>query len=165
MSDGLKIGELAEKTDCAVQTIRYYEREGLLPEPERSEGNYRLYGDAHLERLSIIRRCRSLDMSLDEIRTLLSFRDAPDENCAEVNILLDAHIDHVATRISELKKLERELKQLRQQCNVEHAAKDCGILNNLATKTRPEKSSTSRTAHVNGTHVRSAKPERRNPEF
>lgn len=156
MTSALKIGELAVKTDCPVQTIRYYEREGLLPEPERSEGNYRLYGEAHLERLSIIRRCRSLDMSLDEIRTLLRFRDAPDENCAEVNTLLDAHIEHVAARIAELNMLERELKQLRQQCNTEHAAKNCGILNNLAAKTRSVKSGKSKTAHVNGTHARNA---------
>jgi Cd(II)/Pb(II)-responsive transcriptional regulator len=156
MTSALKIGELASKTDCPVQTIRYYEREGLLPEPKRTEGNYRVYGDAHLERLSIIRRCRSLDMSLGEIRTLLSFRDAPEENCAEVNALLDSHIDHVAARIAELKVLEKELKQLRQQCNTEHAARDCGILNNLATETRSAKSRKSKSGHVNGAHARSA---------
>ncbi len=119
MTSRLKIGELAEKTDCPVQTIRYYEREGLLPEPARTEGNFRLYGDAQLERLSIIRRCRSLDMTLDEIRTLLRFRDAPEENCAGVNTLLDTHIGHVSARIAELKALEMELKQLRQTCDQE----------------------------------------------
>lgn len=157
MTTGLKIGELAKKTDCQVETIRYYEREGLLPEPVRSEGNFRLYGVAHLERLLIIRRCRSLDMTLDEIRTLLRFRDAPEENCAEVNALLDSHIDHVASRITELKALERELKQLRQKCGEENAVKDCGILNNLATELdKPVNPKKLKTGHVHGAHTRSA---------
>lgn len=157
MTTGLKIGELAQKTDCPVQTIRYYEHEGLLPEPARTEGNYRLYGDTHLERLSIIRRCRSLDMTLDEIRTLLKFRDAPEENCAEVNILLDSHIDHVGARIAELKALEKELKQLRRTCDEVHAAKDCGILNNLAAESAaPKRPKKLKTGHVQGTHTRSA---------
>ena len=103
--DALKIGELAARTDCPVETIRYYEREALLPAPTRSQGNYRLYGDTHVERLQFIRHCRSLDMTLDEVRSLLQFRDAPEENCGEVNALLDKHIGHVAQRIAELKKL------------------------------------------------------------
>jgi DNA-binding transcriptional MerR regulator len=73
-------------------TIRYYEREGPLLEPARSEGNYRLYTDIHVERLQFIRHCRVLDMMLEEIRNLLGLRDAPDENCSEVNALLDEHI-------------------------------------------------------------------------
>lgn len=85
MNAGLRIGELAQRTGTQVETIRYYEREGLLPEPARSEGNYRLYDRAHAERLSFIRHCRSLDMTLDEIRVLLQFRDAPEQNCGEVN--------------------------------------------------------------------------------
>ena len=71
MSKHLKIGELAKRTGCPVETIRYYEREALLAAPRRSEGNYRLYDDAHAERLQFIRHCRSLDMTLDEIRSLL----------------------------------------------------------------------------------------------
>lgn len=157
MTSRLKIGELAEKTDCPVQTIRYYEREGLLPEPARTEGNFRLYGDAQLERLSIIRRCRSLDMTLDEIRTLLRFRDAPEENCAGVNTLLDTHIGHVSARIAELKALERELKQLRQTCDPVHASSECGILNNLAAESatagKPKKAN---AVHVHGSHARSS---------
>src|ERR1700757_4385845 len=97
----LKIGELAKRTDLLVETIRYYEREGLLPDPPRSEGNYRLYSVMHLERLQFIRHCRSLDMTLEEIRNLLRFRDAPDRNCGEVNALLDKHIEHVSSRIKE----------------------------------------------------------------
>ena len=73
----MKIGELARIAMTQVETIRYYERAGLLPETARSEGNYRIYAEAHVERLSFIRNCRNLDMTLDEIRVLLRFRDAP----------------------------------------------------------------------------------------
>lgn len=127
----LKIGELAKRTGALVETIRYYEREGLLPAAARSDGNYRLYGTPHLERLQFIRHCRSLDMTLDEIRSLLRFRDAPEENCGAVNDLLDKHIGHVATRIVELQALEKQLKTLRGLCRRAQAAKDCGILQNL----------------------------------
>ena len=80
----MKIGELAKLTDCQVETIRYYEREGLLPEPARSDGNYRLYTQAHVERLTFIRNCRSLDMTLEEIRSLLGLRDSPQDQCESV---------------------------------------------------------------------------------
>ena len=129
----LKIGELATHAGCPVETIRYYEREGLLPLAARSQSNYRLYGQAHIERLQFIRHCRSLDMTLDEVRRLLQFRDLPEDNCAEVNTLLDHHIDHVAARITELKALQTQLKQLRKQCQKTQAAKDCGILQGLAS--------------------------------
>ena len=95
----MKIGGLAEATGTPVETIRFYEREGLLPAPARSEGNYRLYTAAHAERLAFIRQCRHLDMTLDEVRALLRFRDAPSADCGAVNDLLDAHISHAAERI------------------------------------------------------------------
>lgn len=128
----LKIGELAKQTGSQVETIRYYEREGLLPEPARSEGNYRLYGPTHAERLQFIRHCRSLDMSLDEIRSLLGFRDAPNESCLAVNELLERHIEHVAHRISELQALKTQLQALRSQCRSTEAAQNCEILQSLA---------------------------------
>ncbi|MDX2300469.1 MAG: Cd(II)/Pb(II)-responsive transcriptional regulator [Xanthomonadaceae bacterium] len=128
----MKIGDIALRTGTQVETIRYYEREGLLPAPPRSEGNYRLYDEAHAERLTFIRHCRSLDMTLDEIRALLKFRDAPDQNCGEANALLDEHIGHVAERIDDLQRLEKRLKQLRRLCRHTQAVKDCGIFNELA---------------------------------
>jgi DNA-binding transcriptional MerR regulator len=88
MSNNLKIGDLAKRAGCLVETIRYYERVGLLLGPARSEGNYRLYTNVHVERLQFIRHCRALDMTLEEIRNLLRFRDAPDENCSEVDTCL-----------------------------------------------------------------------------
>lgn len=156
MRAGLKISELAKRTDCKVETVRYYERENLLPTPGRSEGNYRLYTEAHVERLAFIRHCRSLDMALEEIRTLLEFRDAPEKNCGEVNTLLDEHIGHVAERISELKALQTQLKELRRFCDRAQAAGDCGILNELAQPTG-ETLSASSANHVHGSHVRGVK--------
>jgi Cd(II)/Pb(II)-responsive transcriptional regulator len=132
----MKIGDLAKATLCPIETVRYYEREGLLPTPPRSAGNYRLYGAAHVERLLFIRNCRSLDMSHDEIRRLLAFRDTPNKQCGEVNALLDEHIGHVAQRIRELKGLERQLKELRGQCSDVDAARDCGIMRSLGHDSR-----------------------------
>lgn len=127
----LKIGELSERTGCPVETIRYYERVGILAAPVRSEKNYRLYDATHVERLQFIRHCRSLDMTLDEIRTLLEFRDLPEENCTGVNTLLDKHIGHVADRIKELKALQAQLKQLRNRCLTAQSIQECGILQGL----------------------------------
>lgn len=78
----MKIGELARLAGSNAETIRYYEREGLLPKASRSESNYRIYTDAHLERLTFIRHCRNLDMTLGEIRTLLHFKASPEETRA-----------------------------------------------------------------------------------
>ncbi|MFM1991658.1 MAG: hypothetical protein RJA99_4615 [Pseudomonadota bacterium] len=129
----MHIGELARRTGIQVETIRYYEREGLLPEPARSDGNYRVYGPTHLEELQFIRHCRSLDMSLDEVRALLRLRNSPSEECGDVNTLLDEHLGHVTRRIKELKGLERELKSLRARCASVTDAAHCGILSELAT--------------------------------
>ncbi|MGP5009430.1 Cd(II)/Pb(II)-responsive transcriptional regulator [Psychrobacter glacincola] len=128
----IKIGELATHTGTTVETIRYYEKERLLPEPTRSQGNYRLYNEAHFERLQFILHCRTLDMTLDEVRTLLQYRDKPDKNCGEVNILLDEHIDAVEKRMEELIQLKQHLLELRQKCVSEALAESCGILHALA---------------------------------
>ncbi|MDO8770037.1 MAG: Cd(II)/Pb(II)-responsive transcriptional regulator [Burkholderiaceae bacterium] len=128
----LQIGELAKRAGCKVQTIRFYEGEGLLLEPVRSTGNFRLYDENHLERLLFIRRCRSRDMTLEEIRNLLTFRDQPELNCGEVNELVDAHIVQVRAKIRELKGLEQQLIELRHSCDSVRSAKECGILNGLA---------------------------------
>ncbi len=139
----MKIGELASATDTALETIRFLEREGLLQAAARTGGNFRLYDAAHQERLQFIRHCRSLDMSLDEVRVLLRFRDRPDEECGDVNALLDDHMEHVAKRIKELKSLERQLRDLRQRCGSARSANDCGILSGLSEAAR-EPSPTSR---------------------
>lgn len=130
----IRIGELARRTGCEVVTIRYYEKERLLPKPARSGGNYRLYGEAHIERLQFIRHCRSLDMSLEEIRILLGFRDNPsrDQDCGKVNALLDAHLQQVETRVEALLQLEQHLMALREMCAGARPVESCGILQGLA---------------------------------
>jgi Cd(II)/Pb(II)-responsive transcriptional regulator len=149
-----KIGELAKRSACLVETIRFYEKQGLLPKTIRSQGNFRLYGEIHSERLQFIRHCRALDMSLDEIRNLLQFRDAPEDNCSTVNALLDKHIDHVALRIKELQVLETQLNALRQLCQSTQAIKDCGILQNLTQAENPsvKKSVKKLGSHGSGCH-------------
>lgn len=132
----MKIGELAQAAATQVETIRYYEKQGLLPVPARSQGNYRIYGAQHLERLQFIRHGRSLDLSLDEVRTLLRFKDAPQRDCGEVNTLLDAHIDHVDQRLRELRTLQRQLKALRTQCRAVQDSAHCGILAEMSEGAR-----------------------------
>ena len=152
MAVNYKIGELARRTQFPVETIRYYEREGLLPHPTRTAGNYRLYGSAHLERLTFILNCRSLDMALEEIRQLLGFRDAPLDNCAAAHALIDAHITHVATRLIELKSLARQLRALRRRCRPARAPQEGGILDGLeraAAGTRLKRKS---MQHIRATH-------------
>ena len=127
----MRIGELAKKTETPVETIRFYEKSGLLSSAGRSAANYRAYGPAQVERLNFIRRCRALDMSLDEIRALLEFCDRPSTDCAAVSDLLDEHIEHVEFRLKELRRLARELRDIRNACRVPGAADDCQILRRL----------------------------------
>ena len=147
----MRIGDLAESTGTAVETIRFYEREGLIPAAQRADNNYRLYTAAHEERLAFIRHCRNLDMTLDEIRTLLRLRDAPSQDCAEVNALLDEHIGHVTHRIRELRTLQKDLKALRARCGTPHAIEQCGILNELDTAAA-QGTSAAPHRHIRGTH-------------
>ena len=155
----MKIGELAEATNTPVESVRFYEREALLPKPERTAGNYRIYAAEHVERLAFIRHCRSLDMTLDEIRTLLQFKDAPAENCGNVNKLLDDHIGHVAARIAELRCLQTQLKDLRAQCSA-ISGDECGILQELTQAASVERSSTNEQIHIVGTHGRTRRTAR-----
>ena len=147
----MKIGALAEATGTAVGTIRFYERQGLLPPPARAENNYRIYLPAHAERLVFIQQCRNLDMTLDEIRTLIALRDAPAQDCGEIDALLDEHIGHVAQRIRELRALEKSLKALRARCSSPNAVAECGILSGLDNASVAGSSPAERL-HVRGAH-------------
>ncbi|GAA5175611.1 MULTISPECIES: Cd(II)/Pb(II)-responsive transcriptional regulator [Halomonadaceae] len=150
----MKIGELAQRASCQVETIRYYEREGLLPEPARSAGNYRLYGMMHVERLMFIRHCRALDMTLGEIRRLLLHRDHPERDCAEVNDLVDEHIGHVETRLAQLDSLRTALIELRARCRGDADIGACGILRELAQPADEDEESGESPAvrHIGGAH-------------
>ena len=147
----MRIGELAKATDTQVETIRYYEREALLPQPERTDSNYRVYASEHVERLSFIRYCRGLDMTLDEIRVLLRMKDSPPQDCSEINSLIDEHINHLAVRIRELKVLQKQLVDLRSSCSGSGSVNKCGVLSGMAQASR--KSFRSRAEnHVHGSH-------------
>jgi len=128
----VKIGELASAAGCDVQTVRFYEREGLLEEPVRTASGYRSYEDRHLTRLHFIRHCRSLDIPLPEVRHLLAFAAAPEQSCGQVNELLDGHIALVKSRIQALKALEKQLIALRTTCDGD-ASHSCVILESFMT--------------------------------
>ncbi|MDG9670490.1 Cd(II)/Pb(II)-responsive transcriptional regulator [Hahella sp. CR1] len=127
----MRISVLAKATNCDAETVRYYEKIGLLPAPPRSASGYREYGRSHLERLNFIRHCRSLDMSLNEIKSLLYFRDHPSLDCGEVNNLVDTHLLALEQKISDLEKLREQLQSLRDQCQIHNRAAECGILTGL----------------------------------
>jgi len=131
------IGHVAQLTGCPIETIRYYERIGLLPPAARSAGNYRVYRAPHIQRLHFIRRCRLLNMPLDTIRLLLKALDAPEGDCNAVDQVLDRHIDHVLERVAELQALEKTLRELRGLCRAPRSAKDCRILLSLAGERDP----------------------------
>ncbi|MDR2164121.1 MAG: Cd(II)/Pb(II)-responsive transcriptional regulator [Zoogloeaceae bacterium] len=128
----MKIGELAKHAGCTAETIRFYERTGLLPKTSRTAGNYRFYDESHLERLRLVRNCRALGMALGEIRALLAATSDPHADCATVDQLLEAHIGHVAARLAELAHLQEQLLVLRARCHDgTQAVRDCGIIQAL----------------------------------
>ncbi|MBQ9405781.1 MAG: Cd(II)/Pb(II)-responsive transcriptional regulator [Desulfovibrio sp.] len=126
----VKIGELARLTGCQTVTIRYYEQEGLLAKPERTEGNYRIYDAKDVERLRFIRHCRLIGMTLAEIRDMLAFRENPNIDCEWITFLMAKHIEKVDVQIAELTHLKRHLQALLGSCPG-GKGKECGILKNL----------------------------------
>lgn len=112
-----RIGETAKRCGVTAANIRYYEAQGLLPAPPRSDGDYRLYSEADVHRLRFIRLCRALDMSLDEVRTLVGLDLNNKSDCATARSALDAHLQHVRERLAELRSLERDLRGLRERCD------------------------------------------------
>ena len=127
----MRIGEIAAATGVDVETVRFYEKEGLLPPPQRRANGYRAYGASHLERLAFIRHCRSLDMALADIGRLLELLDRPASECGDVNELVDAQLGRVRARLASLKALEKQLESLRASCAVPRSAAQCGILAEL----------------------------------
>ncbi len=110
------IGSLSRRTGSNIETIRYYERVGLLPAPARSPGGYRLYGTEHLKRLTFIRRARPLGFSIDEVRTLLKLADERRRPCAEVRAVAAAHLEDVRAKLADLKAMERVLRETVARC-------------------------------------------------
>ncbi|NMP32637.1 Cd(II)/Pb(II)-responsive transcriptional regulator [Thalassotalea sp. M1531] len=127
----MKIGELSKTTGCSIQTIRYYEKEGLLSTPERTEGNYRLYGERALKELEFIKHCRSLDIPLTDVKRLIELKNKPEESCASVNKLIAQQLALVNNRMRELKALKAELQQMASSCTTENTVEACGIIKSL----------------------------------
>ena len=127
----MKIGELSKTTGCSIQTIRYYEKEGLLSTPERTEGNYRLYGERALKELEFIKHCRSLDIPLTDVKRLMELKNKPEESCASVNKLIAQKLALVNNRMRELKALKAELQQMASLCTTENTIEACGIIKSL----------------------------------
>ena len=128
----MRIGELAKRGDCDVETVRFYEREGLLDAPAREANGYRRYAETQLAQLNFIRHCRSLGIGLPEVRTLRCFQENPRLACDEINQLVDRQIARIHQQIESLRLLEQQLHALRRTCKASRKASECGILRNLA---------------------------------
>lgn len=123
----MKIGGLAKLTGVKAETIRFYEREGILPPPARTQGNYRDYGNAHAERLSFIRSARDLGFSMAQVRELLALADDASRSCAAVDDLATAHLQEVERKIARLSSLRDELARMLATCRQGEIA-DCRII-------------------------------------
>jgi len=134
----MRIGQLGQATSVDIETIRFYEKSGLLPAPVRSDNGYRSYNQAHLERLAFIRHCRSLDISLTEIKQLLDFVANPEAECADINRLIDTQLVKVKARLASMKALEKQLIALKGCCGSSQTAGECGILHELVSAARKE---------------------------
>jgi DNA-binding transcriptional MerR regulator len=127
----MRIGELARQAGVDVQTVRYYEREGLLEAPARTGSGYRAYGPEQLERLNFVRHCRALDMPLAEVKRLIDLSTDKAVSCEQVDRLVRAHLGRVQAKRKSLEELEGRLVALSAQCASGHRVADCGILEEL----------------------------------
>lgn len=127
----MRIGELARRGNCDVETVRFYEREGLLDAPARADNGYRQYSEVHAVQLNFIRHCRSLDMGLPDVRTLRKFQVNPALACADINELIDRQIERIHLQLTSLHLLEQQLHTLRDTCKENHKTDECGIMLNL----------------------------------
>ena len=128
---GLTIGVLSKETGCKIETIRYYEHIGVMPDPPRTAGGHRVYTTEHLKRLGFVRRSRELGFTLDEVRRLLSLADGDEDSCDEVRRLTLDHADGIVSRIADLKKMEVILRDMAARCNAE-VVPDCPIIDALS---------------------------------
>ncbi len=113
----LTIGTLSARTGGHIETIRYYERIGLMPLAARSDGGHRLYGEEHVKRLGFIRRSRELGFTLEQIRTLLRLVDGRRYTCAQVKRITMEHLDEIRRKVVDLRTIERVLKDMAAQCD------------------------------------------------
>lgn len=133
----MRIGALSSAAEVDVDTIRYYEKIGLMPAPKRGANGYRSYSSKQLAQLVFIRHCRALDIGLADIRRLLEFSNQPDASCGDINLLIDQQLERVRSRLESLHALETQLQALRSCCTGNRPVQGCGILNELACTSTP----------------------------
>jgi len=131
-----RIGDAAARSGMSAANIRYYEKEGLIKPQGRADNSYRVYSDADVHRLRFIRLCRAMDMSLDEVRTLLALDLRSKADCDAACVTLDAHLGHVRERLRELRSLEKDLIALRDCCD--GSDPECHIIETLHARADEE---------------------------
>ncbi len=132
----MRIGELAAQSGFSVETIRFYETKGLIEPAARTDSNYRVYSERHLERLRFIRHCRALDMSLEDVAALVAYDAAKPEDCQEVHALIARHVTAISEKICELQLLREHLLALALRCSGHADGHPCGILTGLEDDAR-----------------------------
>lgn len=130
----MKIGEIAKRSDICVETIRYYEREGLLQEPTRRPSGFRLYEESTLERLEFIRRAKVLGFTLSEIRELLELAFLNDTCCYHIRQRAEAKLTDIDVKIRSLQKMRRSLNAILKRCMTKDLAEDCPLVHSIKRK-------------------------------
>ena len=132
MKETFGIGQLAKQANCKVETIHYYEKTGIMPEPPRTEGGHRIYTLQYVKRLNFIRRTRELGFSIEQIKNLLKFIDEPNHYCGEVKAMAMLHAREVQQKIDDLQRLKSALNSMVSQCKGEgFSIDDCPIIDAL----------------------------------
>lgn len=131
----MRIGELARLTGTSAETIRFYEKQGLLPEPARTAANYRSYGAEHRQRLTFIRRARDLGFRLDAVRDLLALSDDRSQSCAAVDEIAGVHLREIDGKIADLQNMQRELQRMVGSC--QRGTVDACLIIETLNPTRP----------------------------
>jgi len=134
----MKISDLSRATGVEVETIRYYEKAGLLDAPARAANGYRHYGQAQLEQLSFVRHCRALDIPLADIKRLLGHAAGAQDPQGDIDGLIAAQLGRVRARLESMKALEKQLSTLQAHCDADHGAHECGILHELVAAAHGE---------------------------
>src|SRR5215470_13567888 len=129
-SEGLPIGALSAQSGVNIETIRYYEKIGIMPKPTRSAGGFRIFDSDHVKRLHFVRRGRELGFSLDELRGLLCLVDGHAYTCAEVHALTIAHLEDIRRKILDLRRLQRVMSEMAAQCTADQVP-ECPVIDAL----------------------------------
>jgi MerR family mercuric resistance operon transcriptional regulator len=129
--DGFSIGELARQANVHVETLRYYERRGLIPRPQRTVSNYRVYSSDDLRRVKFVKQAQGLGFSLNEIKKLLALRATPRARCADVRRYATQKIEDIDARICSLARMRKTLEKLLDECSGNRSATQCPILESL----------------------------------